>query len=270
VDLCGGLGVPLAVARVNAGHRGGQSPEEAARDARYAALTRLANDLGAAAVALGHHADDQVETMLLALSRGAGLPGLAAMPMRARRHGVLLLRPLLSVPAADIRAWLREHGQSWVEDPSNTDARYTRNRIRLTVLPNLESAFPAFRTTFARTAAHAAQAQAVLDEVAADDLSTVGDPPRIAALRALTRARQANVLRYWLASIPGQGRAAVPSSAQLQALLDQVEACRTRGHRIHLKVGIGEVRREGDTLRWYNASPSPQAPHTAGGSGPEA
>lgn len=268
--LCERLRVPLRVARVDARHAAGQSPEEAARQARYAALTSLARDTGAAAVALGHHADDQVETLLLALSRGAGLPGLAAMAAQAQRQGLVWLRPLLQVPGAEIRDWLRAQGQGWVEDPSNADPRYTRNRIRQQLMPALDAAFPAVRRTFARSAAHAAQAQAVLDEVAAEDLARIGDPPRIAALQTLSRVRQAHVLRHWLARLDATGRAARPSSAQLQALLDQIAACRTRGHRIELKVGVGQVRREAEVLRWYNCAPSPPAPRTAGDSGPEA
>ncbi|MDA7415184.1 tRNA lysidine(34) synthetase TilS [Xenophilus arseniciresistens] len=270
IALCARLQVPLRITRVNARHGPGQSPEEAARQARYAALAALALDEGVAAVALGHHADDQAETLLLALSRGAGLRGLSAMPAQMQRHGVPWWRPLLAVGADEIRSWLRARGQAWVEDPSNADAQYTRNRIRTQVLPALAAALPAFRQTFARSAAHAAQAQAVLDEVADEDLARVGQPPRIAALQALSQARQAHVLRRWLAGQDGPARAAYPSSAQLQALLVQIAACRTRGHRIELRVGSGQVRRDADVLRWYNCQPSPPAPPLAGDSGPEA
>lgn len=269
-QLCQAAGALLHMRHVDARHAAGQSPEEAARGARYVALAAMARDSGAAAVALGHHADDQIETMLLALSRGAGLPGLASMPAQMQRHGMQMLRPFLQVPAADIRAWLRLRGQAWVEDPTNADTHYTRNRIRQQLLPALDAAFPAFRTTFARSAAHAAQAQAVLEELASEDLLRVGDPPRIAALQALSRARQAHVLRHWLAGLDAAGRAARPSTAQLRALLDQIAACRTRGHDIQLRVGTGQVRREDAVLRWYNGAPSPQAPHTADGPGFEA
>ena len=258
--LCERLGVPLEVLRVDASHALGDSPEDAARRARYEAFSALAQARRAGgaikSVALGHHADDQAETLLLALSRGAGLPGLSAMPRQAERGGVTLHRPLLAVPAADIRAWLTARDLPWIDDPTNADTRFTRNRIRTDVLPALERAFPQFRTTFARSAAHAAQAQALLAEVAAQDLVAVGEPPRIAALRALSRARQANVLRHWLVREQG----AAPSAAQLDALLDQLAACTTRGHDIHLKAGRGAVRREGDALRCYNCPPSPKAP----------
>jgi tRNA(Ile)-lysidine synthase len=205
-------------------------------------------------VALGHHADDQVETLLLALSRGAGLPGLAAMPAHARRNGLDIYRPLLGVAGAEIREWLAGRDLQWIEDPTNDDARYTRNRIRSVLLPALEQAFPQFRATFARSVGHAAQAQQLLNELAAQDLESVGSPPRIATLQTLTRARQANLLRHWLM----QSHGCAPSAAQLDQLLDQVRACVTRGHRIHLKVAAGFVERKGDFLHWYNAPPSPK------------
>ncbi|MFT4190686.1 MAG: tRNA lysidine(34) synthetase TilS [Comamonas sp.] len=246
---CAALGVQLAVAHVDARHAGGQSPEEQARRHRYAALARQARQAGAACVALGQHADDQAETLLLALGRGAGLAGLAAMPAGFERHGVRFERPLLTVPAARIRADLDAAAVPFVRDPSNADLAYTRNRIRLQVLPAIEAAFPAFRETFARSARHAAQAQELLDELARDDLLRLGDPPAIEALRALSAARQANALRGWLKQAAGSPG----SAAQLEALLKQVAACRTRGHRIHLRIAHGHVLREGAHLV-YRAS----------------
>jgi tRNA(Ile)-lysidine synthase len=244
--VCVGLGVPLHIARVDARHQSGQSPEDAARNARYSALADGARALGLPAVLLGQHADDQVETLLLALSRGAGLAGLSAMPATFERSGMLFARPLLEVPAASLRAWLLAQDHIFVEDPSNTDERYTRNLIRARLLPALHEAFPAFRSTFARSAAHAAQAQSLLDEVAAQDLALIGQPPPIAALQALSRPRQANVLRHWLRMAHG----ATPSTAQLAQLLDQIAACSTRGHHIHLKVATGHVQRVQGHLQW--------------------
>ena len=246
--LCLALGVPLAVRRVQAGHAPGQSPEDAARQARYAALAEAVHSEWPEVrdVALAQHADDQVETLLIALSRGAGLPGLASMPAHWQRQGLNWHRPCLAVPGAAMREWLHSQGQSWVDDPSNTDEKFTRNRIRARVLPALAEALPAFRETFARSAAHAAQAQEVLNEVAAQDLAQVGVPPRIQALQQLSRARQALVLRHWLR----QHHATTPSTAQLHELLDQVAACTTRGHRLHLKVGQGFVVRAGTCLSY--------------------
>ena len=176
--------------------------------------------------------------------RGAGLPGLASMPAHWQRQGLNWHRPWLGVPGAALREWLHSQGQSWIEDPSNTNENFTRNRIRARVLPVLAEALPAFRETFARSAAHAAQAQEVLNEVAAQDLAHIGVPPRITALQSLSRARQALVLRHWLRL----HHATTPSAAQLHELLNQVTACTTRGHRLHLKVGQGFVLREGSCL----------------------
>ena len=249
-QLCARLAVPLRVRRIDARHAPGESPEDAARRHRYACFDALARaDKARTAiktVVIAQHADDQAETVLLALSRGAGLPGLAAMPAIWQRGDVIYRRPLLGVPGPAVRAWLRARGESWVEDPSNGDARYTRNRIRAQLLPALEAAFPQFRATLARSAAHAAQAQQVLDEVAAGDLLSCGKPPAIAALQALSRPRQANVLRHWLRREHGQQA----SAAQLEELLSQLAACTTRGHRIRLKVGQGFVTRQGGAIGW--------------------
>ena len=254
--FCAHLGVPLVVSRVDAKHVSGQSPEDAARRARYKAFEALALDGHASTaiknIAIAQHADDQVETLLLALSRGSGLPGLSGMPAQWQRSGIDYHRPLLQVSAAEIRAWLRERGIAFIEDPTNTDERFTRNRIRARLLPALQGAFPQFRETFARSAAHAAQAQALLLEVAVQDLVAVGSPPVIQRVQGLSRSRQVNVLRHWLKTAHG----AVPSAAQLNELLDQLAVCNTRGHRIHIKVGSGFCERRGAELRWYNPAVS--------------
>jgi tRNA(Ile)-lysidine synthase len=250
--FCAQRGVPLAVRRVDGRHVPGESPEDAARRARYKAFKAVALEEYAQVaikdIAIAQHADDQAETLLLALSRGSGLPGLSAMPAHWVRDGICYHRPLLAVSAADLRAWLAEQGETYIEDPTNSDIQFTRNRIRARVLPALEAAFPHFRDTFARSSAHAAQAQAVLLEVAAQDLALIGVPPTLASLQSLSRARQANVLRHWLQVCFGS----VPSAAQLDELLDQISACRTRGHQIRIKVGVGMVERRGKELHWYN------------------
>lgn len=250
--FCARSGVPLVVQRVDGRHAAGQSPEDAARRARYQALEAVALDAGATraikSIALAQHADDQIETLLLALSRGAGLPGLSAMPATWVRAGIHYHRPLLQVSASEIRRWLAERAASFIEDPSNTDERFTRNRIRARLMPALAATFAHFRDTFARSAQHAAQAQTLLLELAGLDLSAIGTPPVITEIQRLSRARQANVLRHWLNAM----HQTVPSAAQLEELLDQIAACRTRGHRIQIKVGSGHVERRGPVLHWYN------------------
>ena len=256
--LCANLNIPLRVAHVDARSLSGQSPEDAARRSRYAAFKQLATDgpeLGS--VALAQHADDQVETLLLALSRGSGLPGISAMPATLQHDGLIFYRPLLQVSGLALRDYLRERQQVWVEDPTNTDVQFTRNRIRALVLPALEACFASFRDTFARSAAHAAEAQSLLQELAAADLATLTSASddsasdayiSIQALQQLSRLRQTNVLRHWLVVCHGTQASAV----QMHELLDQVSACTTRGHRLHIKVGAGFIERQGSQLRWYN------------------
>lgn len=242
--VCAELGVVLHVVKTDARHATGESPEDAARKARYLALAKAATSLNVKTVLLAQHADDQVETMLLALSRGAGLPGLAAMPSRFERHGVQFMRPLLNVSVVAIRSWIDAEQIPFIDDPTNADTAFTRNRIRHELLPALETAFPQFRDTFARSARHAAQAQELLSAIAAEDLVTVGNPPAIRELQKLSRPRQANLLRHWLRV----AHEAAASAAQLEELLDQVAACTTRGHGVHIKVGPGFVARAGDYL----------------------
>ena len=255
--LCMQLNVPLQVQKVDASKKTGQSPEDAARQARYMAFSSLAlveyEGFTIKSIAIAQHADDQVETLLLALSRGAGLAGLSAMPAYWRRDGLDYYRPLLGVAGADIRTWLAQRGVPFIEDPTNRDERFTRNRIRARLTPALRAAFPQFLDTFARSATHAAQAQQLMDEVAVQDVQAVARSsdglPHIKALQILSRARQANVLRYWLK----HSVQVIPSTAQLSELLDQVKDCTTRGHRIQIKVGHGFVQRSIDVLAWYNA-----------------
>jgi tRNA(Ile)-lysidine synthase len=266
--FCSALKVPLHVVHVQARNAVGDSPEDAARRSRYAALSAKVLELNQALaqqniartaiknIVIAQHADDQVETLLLALSRGAGLPGLSAMPARWQRDGVQFARPLLDVSAVEIRAWLAARGlrarhpgsanvgEGWIEDPTNQDLQFTRNRIRHTVMPALQAAFPQFRETFARSARHAAQAQVLLTQVAMQDIAVAGSPPRIAALQSLSAERQANVLRYWLKT----AHHVAPSAAQLDELQSQVAACTNRGKQIRIKVAAGFVERQGEVL----------------------
>ncbi len=245
--FCQRINVPLTVKKVDAKHELGESPEAAARHARYSAFSSKN-------IALAQHADDQVETLLLALSRGAGLPGLAAMPAAWQRDGIQYYRPLLQVSAAEIRRWLAAQtefglgGAPFVEDPTNTDESFTRNRIRAKLLPALDAAFSQFRDTFARSSSHAAQAQLLLNEVAVDDLLKTGNPPKIQPLQQLSDARMGNALRFWLKTT----HQTTPSTAQLKQLIAQIKVCTTRGHKIHIKVGRGFVERKEAFIDWYN------------------
>jgi tRNA(Ile)-lysidine synthase len=266
--FCKRINVPLTVKKVDAKHELGESPEAAARNARYRAFSSInmsiagvfiasaaiKNIVNITNIALAQHADDQIETLLLALSRGAGLPGLAAMPAAWQRDGVQYYRPLLQVAAAEIRRWLAvqtefgEKGAPFVEDPTNTDESFTRNRIRAKLLPTLDEAFPQFRDTFARSSSHAAQAQSLLNEIAVEDLLKTEIPPNIKQLQQLSDARMGNALRFWLKT----SHQTTPSTAQLNQLIDQIKACTTRGHQIHIKVGSGFIERKEACIDWYN------------------
>ena len=266
--FCAALEVPLHVVRVDAKSATGQSPEDAARRARYAALSGKVSELNSVLdqqnrvqsaikiVAIAQHADDQIETLLLALSRGAGLPGLSAMPAKWQRDGIEFVRPLLGMTSQDIRSWLTSQGlsarhpdsanmgQGWVEDPTNLDTKFTRNRIRHELIPALEKTFPQFRKTFARAATHAAEAQCLLVQIATEDIANTGNPPRIIALQTHTPERQANLLRHWLKST----HQVSPSTAQLAELQSQIANCTDRGKQLHIKVASGYVVRRGDAL----------------------
>ena len=252
--LCEHLQVPVVLCKVNANHEAGQSPEDAARKARYSALSEAvcAHPIleGVKDIAVAQHADDQVETLLLALTRGAGLPGLASMPSTWIRDGLTWHRPLLRVPGAQLRKYLTQAQVTWIEDPTNQDQQFTRNRIRAHLLPALERAFPQFRDTFSRSASHAAEAQEILNEVAAADLACLmaSGGLNIKALQQLKPARQSLVLRHWLRL----HHQTTPSTVQLSELLSQIAACTTRGHQLRLKVGRGYALRDGQVLTWFD------------------
>ncbi len=196
--VCAVMDVQVRVAQVRVPVASGQSLEEAARTARYGALADLAKECGATWVLLGQHADDQAESLMLALSRGAGLPGLSGMGASFERNGMRFARPLLHLSAATLRAYVEVSGTGLVDDPSNSDHRFTRNRIRGVLMPAWERCFPGFRDRLLRSMGHAAQAQRLLDELARSDLADIGVPPRLKPLQALSRDRQTNALRHWL------------------------------------------------------------------------
>ena len=248
---CIAIDVPLHVVHVEARNASGESPEDAARKARYAALAGKALQLGTPLVALAQHADDQVETLLLALSRGAGVAGLAGMPVEFDRFDVRFVRPLLGLGAQAIRDELGARGIGYIDDPTNTDLAYTRNKIRHRLLPVLAEVFPQYRDTFARSARNMALAQETLAQAAIELIATVGNPPNIVALQGLPRASQGNLLRHWLKMQCG----VTGSEAQMNELLDQIADCTNRGKSIRIKVASGFVERRGPLLAFSAASP---------------
>jgi tRNA(Ile)-lysidine synthase len=176
----------------------GASLEAAARDARYELLASALKP--GEALLLAHHADDQLETVLLQLLRGSGLPGLAAMPPAAPFAAGLLVRPLLSRSRVELEAWVRGQGITWVEDDSNADESLNRNYLRRQVLPLIHARWPGSAAAVARSARHVAAAQSLLDRLARADLerASYGESLTVKALRALPADRLNNVLRFWI------------------------------------------------------------------------
>jgi tRNA(Ile)-lysidine synthase len=196
---------PVEIATVEVTGRPG-GPEAAARDARYQALSAVAARTGAAAVLLGHTRDDQAETVLLALARGAGPRGLSGMPYR---KGVLV-RPLLDVTRAETRKACAALGLVAWEDPHNTDPAYTRSRVRADALPALITALgPAVVANLARTASLLAADAGYLDEVAAEALGACrsGTGLSVAALAGLPAAIRSRVLHAWARELGAPGAA---------------------------------------------------------------
>ncbi len=231
-------GVEFAVRHVEVSRDAGLSVEAAARDARYRALDALCAAHGIHSLWLAQHADDQAETVLLQLLRGAGIAGLAAMASEFSPVGAAAVRarPLLHLLRAQIEQYASARHLRWIDDESNADTRYARNALRHEVMPALAVNFPGFRDALARTASHAASAQRLLDALARMDLDRVSrDEGRALshdALIALDDDRALNLLRYWMRS---QGFVAA-SSARLGDALRQLREVGASGdgHRLRI------------------------------------
>ena len=256
---CRAAGVALEVIELRLAPSPGESLEAAAREARYAALAaRLADG---ERLLTAHHRDDQLETVLIQLLRGAGVAGLAAMPVRARLGRGWQLRPLLSVDRAELRAYAKKHGLAWHEDPMNEALRFDRGYLRARVLPAIRERWPAAAATVARSAAHLADAQCLLAEMAAADAAGMLDQGRLSleGLGRLSRERQVNVLRWWLR----QEGLKPPPTAMLCSALRGFLAARPDGAPA-LRWDAGELRRyrgrlyaitrQPDTLRAFEGT----------------
>lgn len=243
--VCRELNVPFRTLRIDARPAPGESPEAAARQARYAALAAaLEPD---AALLTAHHRDDQAETLLLQLLRGAGPHGLAAMPEAARLGQGRLLRPLLNVDRAALLAYAHTQQLQWIEDASNADTGFDRNYLRHRILPLLRERWPAANRVLARSARLCAETAGWLDAEADADLTRVttarADALSVPALRELSELRQRNLLRRWLRKLG----LPTPDIRQVRQILhDTLTAARDRQPCIHWPGG--EVRRYRDTL----------------------
>lgn len=284
-DLCASCRVPFSSAQVTVPRDSGLGTEAAAREARYRVLLAHPAD----AIVLAHHRDDQAETLLLQLLRGAGVKGMAGMGSYQRsaisgqrqpatpspsltpcplpegegdlegwgEGGKVILRPLLDVPRTALEAYAQFHDLRWIEDESNLDLAYDRNFLRHHIFPELEKRFPASRTTLARSAAHFAEAAELLDEVAAGDAARLLRQGRldVAGLRALSAPRAKNLLRFWLAG----HLSSAPNTRRLQEIYRQLLDAR---HDAQLSIALegGQVRRYRGEAFFEAAATVPQQP----------
>jgi len=197
-SFCAKINIPFYQKKVNVRLNQGQSPEEAARNARYDAFRDDVRDGDALVTA--HHADDQAETLLLQMLRGSGPKGLAAMADCTRFGKGYLLRPLLNFTRAELEQYAMQHTLHWIEDPSNAADRYDRNYLRNTVMPLLSRRWPAVSELLGRVAAHQAEACRLMATLAKGDFAVakVGDCLDVTVLLELDQDRQRNLLRYWI------------------------------------------------------------------------
>lgn len=223
--MCAQFSVPFDLRRVHVDNESGLGVEASARNARYAALFVADVDF----ICLAHHQNDQAETLLLQLARGAGtkgLSGMAAMDFSRR-----LLRPLLEESRQEVERYAKQHALQWVEDESNLNQQFDRNFIRQSVMPLLAEQYPGIEKTFSRTAQHLAEANTLLTELAEIDvrhasmvnlsMANALDKPNTLAidgLCGLSVARAKNVLRWWLErhALP------MPNAETLTQLLQQL------------------------------------------------
>lgn len=235
------LRVDFAMLSVNATPDLGESPEEAARNARYTALKTLigVNDV----LMLGQHKEDQLETILLQLFRGSGLRGLSGMPEHIAFGQGFMARPLLNVSKQNILAYAEIHGLKWVEDPSNQQINFDRNLLRHEILPRLKQRWPSLDTTVSRSAQHCADAQQLISEFVYPLFDRAYDPAdqtlAITKLTALTTQQRNWVLRQWFETL----HLKPPSQAVLQTIAEQMITVRQNSN--------AQIRHEGHFIKPY-------------------
>jgi len=235
--ICDQLNIPLTISTVNINPNSHSGIEAAARKARYSALISKSSGL----ICTAHHQDDQAETLLLQLARGAGVKGLAAMARVDYKRK--LLRPLLNIPRADLESYARLNQLIWVDDESNLNQQFDRNFMRHSILPALQQQYPAIKQNLARTANHLAEANALLDELAEQDTQaciTVNQPISqlyLPPLMMLSQPRINNVLRWWLA----QNHVQMPSTSQLQQIAVQLLQAKSDAA-IHIKLNLENIK----------------------------
>lgn len=245
-ETCAAWGVPLRIERVQVARHTGAGLEAAARQARYAVFATLTSDW----LLLGQHRGDQAETVLFNLLRGSGVAGAAGMPQQRAQGSLQLLRPLLDSSRAGIEAYARAQGLRWIEDESNADVAYSRNFLRHRLLPALNERFPAAEAMLAQAAGHFAEAQGLLDELAAEDWQRAanGEAARLEVLRTLSLPRLRNLIRYRLRQLGWQ----VPVASRLDEFCRQLQTAAPDRHPA-LDLPGGRMYCAGRRLHWLGA-----------------
>lgn len=220
--VCAALDIPLDVVTVTVENRG-EGLEQAAREARYDAMTRLLEPGDTLLTA--HHLDDQVETLLFRMMRGTGVKGMAGIRRVRGQEKVEIRRPLLGFSREELHAWAAREGLDWIEDDSNRDVALDRNYLRRQVLPVLAARWPGYRKNWQRFASLADESDALAHEVGGQDLSAVEAGPcrlSIPALQAFTPARQRNILRTWFHRLDSHFDARMPDAYVIDRILGEV------------------------------------------------
>lgn len=218
------LGVPFLMQRVNACANQGESPEEAARNARYGAFQNLIAENDSLLIA--QHREDQLETVLLQLFRGSGLRGLAGMPENMPFGKGYLLRPFLNISKQTINDYAVQNQLNWIEDPSNASTIYDRNFLRQEIIPQLKQRWSSLDKTVARTATHCAEAEALQYKIAQTEFETVfnvvDETLNIPKLLTYSPMEQRLILRHWFENLGLK----MPSHDFVQRILNEVIAAR--------------------------------------------
>lgn len=266
------FGVPLDISSVRVAGAAESGLEEAARIARYDTLGDLCRRKNASILLTAHHRDDQAETVLLQLMRGAGLPGLSGMPVYQEQHellgaGVALGRPMLEMARVELEEFAAHVGLQHVSDESNTDTRHRRNALRHEIAPVIETHFPGFSALVSRAAAHAQTAQSLLSELALIDYAMCKSEQHTDALdltkmHALSAERLDNLLRHWLyrhgVQLPSTSRLNEIRTQMLSAASDKhpffdfgMARLHRIGNRLELHPNLGTPPSETITLTWH-------------------
>lgn len=262
---CAALNIPFTLQRVDVLRGSPDGLECAARDVRYGALHVHARAHGFDVLLTAHHADDQAETLLHNMVRGAGLLGLAGMPVwrQADARRVAVLRPMLGIPRQAIEHCAATFGLDWIDDESNQDMRFARNYLRGQVLPLLAARWPRAAETMAGVARRLAEAQTLLDGMAQADAAAVSEQTawgvcyRLAGLAGLDTARQRNLLRWLLRR---HGARTLPNEAWLDEWLRQLCAARPQAECPVAHAGVAGFCHRGALWLMPDGEPLPERP----------